>query len=143
MALAAVPGDPFKLGQVNRIDDALTTLIGSRSGPMMVIDNDSTAANARALDLRVEPNRAPMLANSDKVVTNLNADKLDNLEPAQIKGAKAYALVDPNEGPGGTPALLPNQTSGFTSVERTGTGDYCLTAPGLSPESRPAEVSVE
>ena len=48
MALAAVPGDPFKLGQVNRINNALTTLIGSRSGAMLAIDNDSTAANARA-----------------------------------------------------------------------------------------------
>src|SRR3989337_719583 len=76
MALAAVPGDPFRLGQVNRIDDALTTLIGSNSGAMLAIDNDSTAANARALDLRVEPNRAPMVVNSGRRVANLNADKL-------------------------------------------------------------------
>ena len=51
MALAAVPGDPLKLGKVNRINDALTTLIGSRSGAMMAIDNGSTATDARALDL--------------------------------------------------------------------------------------------
>jgi len=95
MALAAVPGDPFKLGQVNRIDDALTTLIGSRSGPMMAIDNDSTAANARALDLRVEPNRAPMLVNSGTKVTNLNADKLDGQEPSQI-GHELWAHVNSN-----------------------------------------------
>lgn len=80
MALAAVPGDPFKLGQVNRIDDALTTLIGSRSGAMMAIDNDSTATNARALDLRVEPGRMPMAVNSATKVTNLNADKLDGID---------------------------------------------------------------
>jgi hypothetical protein len=93
MALAAVPGDPFKLGQINRINDALTTLIGSRSGPMMAIDNDSSAANARALDLRVEPNRAPMAVNSDRVVKNLNADKLDGQEPSQI-GHELWAHVN-------------------------------------------------
>ena len=59
MALAAVPGDPFRLGQVNRINDALTTLIGGRSGPMLVVDNDSTAANARALGLRVDRTGLP------------------------------------------------------------------------------------
>ena len=52
MAFAAATGDPLRLGQVNRINDALTTLIGSNSGAMMAIDNDSTAAAARALDLR-------------------------------------------------------------------------------------------
>src|SRR5215218_10529796 len=93
MALAAVPGDPFKLGQVNRIDDALTTLIGSRSGAMMAIDNDSTAANARALDLRVEPNRAPMMVNSDKRVAKLNADKLDGLDSGDFQGKYAQTVV--------------------------------------------------
>ena len=64
MAFAAAAGDPLRLGQVNRINDALTTLIGSNSGAMMAIDNDSTAPTARALDLRVEENRAPMRVNS-------------------------------------------------------------------------------
>ena len=47
MAFAAATGDPFRLGQVNRINDALTTLIGSNNGAMLAIDNDSTAAAAR------------------------------------------------------------------------------------------------
>jgi hypothetical protein len=95
MALATVPGDPFKLGQVNRINDALTTLTGSRSGPMMAIDNDSTANNARALDLRVEPNRAPMVVNSDERVTNLNADKVDGQDSSEI-GRELWAHVNSN-----------------------------------------------
>ena len=90
MALAAVPGDPFKLGQANRINDAVTTLIGSRSGAIMAIDNDSTANNARALDLRVEPNSAPMAVNSDRRVTNLNADQLDNLDSSALMRASTY-----------------------------------------------------
>lgn len=69
MALAAVPGDPFKLGQVNRIDK-LTTLIGNTSGAMLAVDNDSTAPGARALDLRVDDGNAPMRVNSDARVAN-------------------------------------------------------------------------
>ena len=95
MALAAVPGDPFNLGQANRINDALTTLIGNRSGAVMAIDNDSTANNARALDLRVEPNRAPMAVNSDKRVTNLNADKVDGQDSSEI-GRELWAHVNSN-----------------------------------------------
>ncbi len=93
MALAAVPGDPFKLGQMNRIDDAVTTLIGSHSGPMMVVDNDSEAPAARALDLRVEPGRAPMRVNSDSRVTNLNADKLDGLDSTDFQSTYARTVV--------------------------------------------------
>lgn len=84
MALAAVPGDPFKLGQANRIDDALTTLIGSREGAMLKVDNDSTAPNARALDLRVEPGKSPMTVNSGTKVPNLNADRLDGLDSTEL-----------------------------------------------------------
>ena len=80
MCVAAVPGDPLKLAKVNRINDALTTLLGSRSGAILAIDNDSSATNARALDLRVEEGMAPMVVNSDGKVTNLNADKLDGLD---------------------------------------------------------------
>ena len=92
MALAAVPGDPLKLGKVNRINDALTTLIGSRSGAMMAIDNGSTATNARALDLRVEPGRAPMAVNSGKKVKNLNADKLDGTDSAGFLSSEIYTM---------------------------------------------------
>ncbi len=40
----------------------------------------------------------------------------------------------------------PSQTLGFTEVERIGTvpsGNYCLKAPGLSPDNRLALVSVD
>jgi hypothetical protein len=83
-ALAAVPGDPFKLGRINVID-ALTTLAGNRAGPMLVVDNDSAAAGARALDLRVEQGRPPLIASpgAGKAV-NLDADKLDGLNSTQL-----------------------------------------------------------
>lgn len=85
-----------------------------------------------------------MRVTSDTRVANLNADKLDNLQPSQIKGAKAYAVVNPESGPSDDiPVLVAGKTSGFTSVERIDPGVYCLTAPGLSSENRPAVVSID
>lgn len=96
-AFAAATGDPLRLGQANRINDALTTLLGSNSGAMLAIDNDSTASTARALDLRVEGNKAPMRVNSDKMVSNLNADKLDGMHASQL-APRAYAQVEAGGG---------------------------------------------
>ncbi len=75
-ALAAIPGDPFRLGQTNGID-TMSTLVGNVAGTMLKVDNGSTAAGATALDLRVEPGKAPMKVNSATRVANLNADRVD------------------------------------------------------------------
>ncbi len=89
VALAAVPGDPFELGQTNTINNALTTLTGSNAGgSMLVVDNDSAASGARALDLRVEPGKQPLNVNAEAgKAGNLNADKLDG------KGADGLVRV--------------------------------------------------
>jgi hypothetical protein len=55
MALAAVPGDPFKLGKTNTINK-LSKLVGSVAGPMLSIDNNG---NGPALDLQVEQDKPP------------------------------------------------------------------------------------
>ena len=73
VALAAVPGDPFKLGRINTIN-TISTLVGSASTSMLRIDNNGSGA---ALDLRVQPGKAPMKVDSDVQVANLNADRLD------------------------------------------------------------------
>jgi hypothetical protein len=82
-ALAAVPGDPFRLGEVNKIDQ-ITTLVGAVDGAMLQIVNDSDGIDATALDLRVNPKRSPMRVNSAIRVTNLNADRLDNKSAADF-----------------------------------------------------------
>ncbi len=48
-AMAALPGDPFRLGQTNGID-AMSTLVGNVAAPMLRLDNSSTGAGATALD---------------------------------------------------------------------------------------------
>lgn len=75
-ALAAVPGDPFQLGQANPIN-ALTRLTGDINSAMLRIDNNSSSASATALDLQVEPGRAPLKVDSATKVANLNADRID------------------------------------------------------------------
>lgn len=85
-ALAAVPGDPFKLGRTNTVNNAFTRLVGSNPGDAMLkVDNDSSAGGSRALDLRVEPGQAPINVNSDAgKAANLDADRLDGKGAEEI-----------------------------------------------------------
>lgn len=78
-ALAALPGDPFRLGQTNGID-AMSTLVGNVAGPLLRVDNSSTGAGATALSLQVEAGKPPMKVNSGAKVAKLNTDKLDGLD---------------------------------------------------------------
>ena len=57
VALAAAPGDPFKLGKTNTIN-RLTTLVGSRDGAMLKVDNN---AEAPALNLEVGNTTIPTI----------------------------------------------------------------------------------
>jgi hypothetical protein len=66
----------FHLGHSNT-SNAITRLVGSVAGPMLRLDNNSTATAATALDLQVEPGKAPMTVNSSKTVKKLSADRLD------------------------------------------------------------------
>lgn len=94
-ALAAVPGDPFKLGRLNVVD-RLTTLAASVPGAVLRLDNNGTGS---ALDLRVgnpttdpaSKSAAPIKVDSGAKVTNLNADRLDgqSAEDFLFAGAKA------------------------------------------------------
>jgi hypothetical protein len=77
-------GATFNLGQTNTVN-AISKLVGSVAGPSLQIDNNSTNANATALDLQVEAGKAPMKvsANAGKA-TNLNADKVDGKSAGEI-----------------------------------------------------------
>lgn len=94
-ALAAVPGDPFKLGRMNYVGQ-LTTVAGALDGAILRVDNDGYGP---ALDLRVgdtdtlpenEP-APPMRVDSQARVANLNADELDGKSARDFLGAGARA----------------------------------------------------
>jgi hypothetical protein len=94
VALAAVPGDPLKLGRVNTINK-LTSLVGSVDGAMLRIDNNSSGTSATALELQVEPGKAPMKVNSQTKVTDLNADQLDGEDSAAFFRGSTYIVTSP------------------------------------------------
>lgn len=86
-ALAAVPGDPFKLGQLNAVD-AASNLVGRVNGAMLGIENQSPGskgAKAPALSLKVAPNNPPLVANPEAATaTGLSADELDGRDSASF-----------------------------------------------------------
>jgi hypothetical protein len=95
VAIAAVPGDPLKLGQVNIINNATTTLQGSglggtlpstvlrvkrdgaTGGPALTVDNTSTSGAARGVDVNVPPGEMPINVSPKAGKSDLNVDKLD------------------------------------------------------------------
>ena len=99
MALAAVPGDPSKLGQANNID-ALPGLTGAINNPMLGIGNNSTSASAAAVELRVDPGKVAIGGDSGTKVANLDADEADGEGADEIgvngwKRAEAISAFDP------------------------------------------------
>src|SRR5215203_3431635 len=91
MAMAAVPGDPFRLGKLNTIN-ALTHLVGRRDGPMLRVENDSSGAKAHALNLQVSSGKAPMKVDSSAKVANLNSDELDSRDAGDFIPARIYTV---------------------------------------------------
>jgi hypothetical protein len=83
-ALAAVPGDPFRLGEINTVN-AVSTLVGNVSGPTLSVENDESNRFATALSLRMgNPNLAPMQTNATGRVVNFNADAIDGREASSF-----------------------------------------------------------
>jgi len=83
-ALAAIPGDPFELGEANLIRST-TALVASVGGPALVVENDQSNRAATALSLEMaNPNLAPMRVNATGRVANLNADALDGRDSASF-----------------------------------------------------------
>jgi len=87
-------GARFELGKVNTVN-AITKLVGSVAGPSLQIDNNNAGASATALDLQVEPGKAPMSVNSDGRVANLNADKIDGQDSGAFMPASTYRVDKP------------------------------------------------
>jgi hypothetical protein len=76
-------GARFDLGKTNTVNQ-ISKLVGTVVGPSLQIDNNSADAAATALDLQVEPGRAPMKVNSGTKVVNLNSDRLDDREASSF-----------------------------------------------------------
>ncbi|MPZ73832.1 MAG: hypothetical protein GEU74_11475 [Nitriliruptorales bacterium] len=86
VALAAVPGDPLKLGRINSINK-LSTLVGNLSSPMLRVQNKGTGT---ALNLRVQAGKPPLTVNSGGRVAKLNADRVDGKHANQLAVKTAF-----------------------------------------------------
>ena len=82
-AVAATGGN-FILGNANSAG-AKTTLTATNPGPALALSNTTTNTGATALNLNVAPGHPPFTTNSTTAVKNLNADKVDGLDAAQLK----------------------------------------------------------
>ncbi len=139
-ALAAVPGDPFELGQTNTINNALTKLAGSNAGTMLTVDNDSAASGARALDLRVEPGKQPLNVNAEAgKAGNLNADEVDGKGAEQI-GVNGLERVFDDSPDDSDPISPVSGVSGGKVVVGIG---YHLTVAGSAPSRTRKSVVME
>ena len=106
-ATDAVPGDPFKLGQDNRIATT-TTLTGTATdvrpdgvlhvrkesggiGAAVKIDNAAPGVSQPGLIVRTRPGQVPIAVNSDAGEASfLNADKLDGKDSGDFLPNRLY-----------------------------------------------------
>ena len=87
-ALAAIPGDPFRLGRLNTID-RVTALAGNTAGPLLRLDNNG---GGPALALESNAGKPPLTVNADSgKATNLDADRLDGKDSSAFLPADGKA----------------------------------------------------
>jgi len=107
-ATDAVPGDPFKLGQSQRIDKASTILEGTGQlndgvlhlrkgaggiGPVLRVTNSAPGIGRRGVDITVPAGQPPLSVNADAgKASNLNADKLDGKSEEDFIPSRLYGV---------------------------------------------------
>lgn len=92
----------------------ITSLAGKLGvdGPMPRVVNNDPGGKDTALDLRVQEREAPLRVNSDRVVANLNTDRLDGEDSAdfqkRVGGACAVGSSIRSIGAGGAVTCEPD-----------------------------------
>ena len=119
-ALAAMPGDPFKLGRINSID-RLSTLAGTTANAMLRVDNDGTGP---ALSLQAGAGNPPVVVNAAAgKATNLDADQLDGQDSTDFLPAEIYENS-------ASQSISPDSSAGTTATCDTGdvavSGSYAM-----------------
>ena len=115
-AIAAAPGDPFRLGKANPINK-LTKLVGKGEAPRLVVQN---RGNGVGLRLLVKPGKPPMTVNSGAKVNRLNADQIDGRHAEQLtRVAFAKERTDALVGEDGTvlSTSITAPTDGFLVID--------------------------
>jgi hypothetical protein len=125
-ALAAVPGDPFKLGQVNTINNATTALRGSfqglpvgtrpvlevvqgqgSGGPAMRVENAQGGIGREGIRIKVAQGNTPISVNPEAGKANLNVDRLDGKDQQDfLSASRIYEKTALKNGPGDDGAVF-------------------------------------
>lgn len=121
VALAAVPGDPFKLGKVNVISNATTALQGtapnggallslqrsSGIGPVLKVEATNQGIARRGIDITVPAGQSPVSANNDAGKANLNVNLLDGKDQVDfLSASRIYEKTALKNGPGDNGAVF-------------------------------------
>jgi hypothetical protein len=86
----AANGNSFVLGVLNNSATTVTRLVGNVNGSTLQVLNTNAGTDDTALDLKVQAGEAPMTVNSGKVVSNLNADKIDGKDSSALLTRDAF-----------------------------------------------------
>lgn len=141
-ATDAVPGDPFKLGQDNKIEQASTTLTGNgqlSSGVLQVVRQEQGVGAAlkvvnqgngiaRGIDINVQSGKSPIsVSNEAGKATNLNVDELDGRDEEDFLPSRIYSNGTPQliSGTGGGKVFLLHAGNAGLSCDD---GDIALSA---------------
>jgi hypothetical protein len=133
-ATDAVPRDPFKLGQDNRIAAATTTLSGADQGldgvlhvrkagggigAALKVENTSAGVAEPGIAVRVQPGQSPIQVNSEAGKVNfLNVDKLGGRSAEDFLPTRFYGnATSPVQGTGSGKTLL------LTAIQGLGCDD--------------------
>jgi hypothetical protein len=116
-------GGNFILGSLNNTATALTRLVGNVNGSAMQVVNNNAGTDDSALSLSVQSGEAPMRVNSSKVVTNLNADKLDGQEASDLAEPRGYAHVKLQ---GDVDTVYPSKGVNDVQIPEGQTSLYCF-----------------
>ena len=121
-------GGNLILGQGN-VATTITSLGGKLGveGPMLRIMNNNEGKDDTALDLRVQSGEAPMRVNSNKVVTSLNADKVDGHDSTPLR---SWGNFNECRGPFGSSQDLVFRASCTTTVVAPTDGKLLITGTG-------------
>jgi len=84
-------GATFNLGKINTVN-RISQLAGAPDNAMLRVVNNSAGTNATALDLQVQPGRAPLEVNSSTMVPNLNADYVDGRSASSFVANSTYTI---------------------------------------------------
>jgi hypothetical protein len=125
----AATGGAFLLGRANTASSS-TRLTSNNAGTALRVTQQSTATGATALRLNVPAGRPPFAVNSGAKVENLNADKVDGKEAADLQGARAYASFSGWNGSTHLANLF--RPKGVIFIVEIGVGHWCVGVNGIS-----------